>query len=610
MNGTTLGTIVKTYDYTDEAGALLYQTVRYEPKNFRQRRPDGKDAWIWKLDGVRLVLYRLPELITAVAAGDPIIIVEGEKDADALHAKDCVATCNPMGAGKWRPDYVPFLRGAEVVIVADKDADGMGLKHAREVAASLRGVAKSVRIVEAKIGKDAHDHLSAGHTVEEFVEVKLEGEELSGDTPPAPAEEVVVGAPERAQGVDQLHQEASNEGEGREEPEVERDPKHEAESPPSLEAVLSDRFAVASVSVFFDGDKLRPAPRRDWVVPELVEAEKPGVISSRGGVGKSYLSLGLGVKLAVGEDPLGGGDALDPVSVVIVTREDSRAEVHRRFEAILNTYYPGGLDERRRALLGEHLHVVDLVGVKGATFGDSLLRALRAKTRALGKIRLLLLDPTAKLWPKDWPSIISTEGAAQLISFLDESVDATNGAAVLAVHHWNKAAAREGVGGAGASTGSQQIEDLARLVLNLTLLDVDKVEGYGLDPDVGRGYVELSVAKSNAPTLQRPLIYQRTEHGVLLPIPALSKNDIDDERVLRLLEAAGEPLDRDTWRSRCKDTEPSIPRDRADAARGRLIRRGLVTSTGSTGKKGEKVMFQPTETAPRRNTERFQGVRL
>src|SRR5262245_35582340 len=30
-----------TYDYLDEKGALLYEVVRFVPKEFRQRRPDG-----------------------------------------------------------------------------------------------------------------------------------------------------------------------------------------------------------------------------------------------------------------------------------------------------------------------------------------------------------------------------------------------------------------------------------------------------------------------------------------------------------------------------------------------------------------------------------------
>src|SRR5262245_63486625 len=56
------GRIVAAYDYTDDEGELLYQVVRLEPKDFRQRRPDGKDGWTWSA-GERRVLYRLPELV-------------------------------------------------------------------------------------------------------------------------------------------------------------------------------------------------------------------------------------------------------------------------------------------------------------------------------------------------------------------------------------------------------------------------------------------------------------------------------------------------------------------------------------------------------------------
>ena len=48
--------IVATYNYHDHEGKLLFQTVRYEPKDFRQRRPDGSGGWIWNLTGVTLVL--------------------------------------------------------------------------------------------------------------------------------------------------------------------------------------------------------------------------------------------------------------------------------------------------------------------------------------------------------------------------------------------------------------------------------------------------------------------------------------------------------------------------------------------------------------------------
>jgi hypothetical protein len=41
--------IVATYDYTDASGNLLFQVCRFEPKDFRQRQPDGNGGWVWKM---------------------------------------------------------------------------------------------------------------------------------------------------------------------------------------------------------------------------------------------------------------------------------------------------------------------------------------------------------------------------------------------------------------------------------------------------------------------------------------------------------------------------------------------------------------------------------
>lgn len=159
--------IVATYDYTDENGELLYQAVRREPKGFQQRRPNGRGGWEWKLGSTRRVLYRLPEVVAAAAAGNRIYVCEGEKDVEAVRAAGHVATCNPMGACKWRAEYADHLDGAEVLIVEDQDDEGR--KHAQQVLESLTGRAASVSIVRPAAGKDAADHLAAGHTVDEFV---------------------------------------------------------------------------------------------------------------------------------------------------------------------------------------------------------------------------------------------------------------------------------------------------------------------------------------------------------------------------------------------------------------------------------------------------------
>ena len=121
--------IVAIYDYTDEAGTRLFQTVRYEPKDFRQRRPDGRGGWIWNIQETRRVLFRLPAVLDAVRRGETIYVVEGEKDVLAFEEADAVATCNPGGAGKWRSEHTEMLRGAKRVVVV-ADTDGPGRKHA------------------------------------------------------------------------------------------------------------------------------------------------------------------------------------------------------------------------------------------------------------------------------------------------------------------------------------------------------------------------------------------------------------------------------------------------------------------------------------------------
>ena len=51
----TRKTIERTYDYQDSNGKVLFQVVRFVPKSFAQRHPDGNGGWIWGLKGVKPV---------------------------------------------------------------------------------------------------------------------------------------------------------------------------------------------------------------------------------------------------------------------------------------------------------------------------------------------------------------------------------------------------------------------------------------------------------------------------------------------------------------------------------------------------------------------------
>ena len=166
--------IVATYDYTDADGKLAYQVVRYAPKDFRQRRPDGT-GWSWSLAGVERVPYRLPELVAAPADAT-VYIVEGEKDADRLAALGLVATCNAGGAGKWHPSFAAHLAGRSVVILPDNDNPGR--HHAEQVREALAPFAQ-VRILELPElpdKGDVSDWLAAGGTVEALQALALDAQ--------------------------------------------------------------------------------------------------------------------------------------------------------------------------------------------------------------------------------------------------------------------------------------------------------------------------------------------------------------------------------------------------------------------------------------------------
>lgn len=173
---TTRRQIVARYPYRDEHGQLLYEAVRFAPKGFSQRQPDGQGGWISDLAGTRRVLYRLPELLTSGSRW--VFVVEGEKDADRLAGLKLVATTAAMGASApWLSEYTAVLAGRHVAILPDNDEAGS--KHAQKIAAAIHDTAASVRVVvlpglPAK--GDVSDWLDNGSTRSELERLIREAE--------------------------------------------------------------------------------------------------------------------------------------------------------------------------------------------------------------------------------------------------------------------------------------------------------------------------------------------------------------------------------------------------------------------------------------------------
>jgi hypothetical protein len=174
------GRVVAAFDYTDTDGVLLYQVLKYvEPKNFRQRRPDGNGGWIWNLQE-RRVLYRLPELLKHPDA--TVFVTEGEKDADRVAALDLCATT--VAAGKWTPECIAALTGRDVLILQDND--DAGFKKALAAAQALHGTAKTIRLVSLPglpDKGDVSDWLDADpHHADKFADVCFDAPEWKPET--------------------------------------------------------------------------------------------------------------------------------------------------------------------------------------------------------------------------------------------------------------------------------------------------------------------------------------------------------------------------------------------------------------------------------------------
>jgi AAA domain len=280
--------IIATYDYTDEQGTLLYQAVRYHPKGFSQRRPNGQGGWIWNLTGVRLVLFRLPQILDAVKAGRMIFAVEGEEDVKVLVKLGLDATTNPMGAKKWRPHFSEVLRGAHVVVLGDNDDDGRA--HRAQVLRSLHGKAASLKAPDLPglpVHGDIRDWLKAGHTKEDLLTLVEQAPIIQAEDFP------------------------SDEGEHQEHDEDEENPWRHIKDAPTFLA--------------------EPSPEFEGLAKDLLAPGAITMLAAPRGLGKTHLGHALGVALATGGRFR--GQPVKPVRVLLLDRDNPEYLIKERLKA-------------------------------------------------------------------------------------------------------------------------------------------------------------------------------------------------------------------------------------------------------------------------------------
>lgn len=177
---------IAVYEYRDAQGAVVFEKLRYEGKKFMQRRRT-EGGYVWKLDGVKKPLYRLPEVLTA----NELIVCEGEKDTDKLtgaiaalnlNGARVAVTCNFGGAGQWDDEYNAFFAGKKVIVLPDNDE--VGQQHAERIAAALYPLAAGVKVVKLS-GLERHGDVSdylAAHPVGDLLDEAIKAPAWSPST--------------------------------------------------------------------------------------------------------------------------------------------------------------------------------------------------------------------------------------------------------------------------------------------------------------------------------------------------------------------------------------------------------------------------------------------
>jgi AAA domain len=370
--------LVCSYDYTDLNHELLYQVRRYEPKTFKQRRPDGKGGWITQkvFEGVSRVPYRYPELMAEMAAypDAPIFITEGEKDCDNVRALGLFATC--VAGSVWTPEIAAVLKGRDIIYLADNDK--VGREKADKAGRALHGVAKSVRIAS-------------------FTDLPEKGDVSDW---------------------------------------IALDPGHDADALGArcLDAPLFDPkpAAEAPFEVFWHGVNYGRI-ERPWLVKEMIPEQGTGLLSGQWGTGKSFVALDLAGSVMTSPDF--AGRRIDRRGGVLLIAAEGAGEVSIRLNNMVDhKLKPNALEKLPFAWIEDVPDLKDEDSYKRlVTVALSIAAKIKADFDA--ELVLIIIDTLAAA-----ASFKDANDAAEGQLVMNRLVDLgrKTGAYVLAVDHFGK----------------------------------------------------------------------------------------------------------------------------------------------------------------------------
>ena len=520
----------KAYSYYDENGELRYQVLRFEPRRFQQRQPAG-ESWVYNMDGIEPLPYRLPDIIKNPEA--PIFIVEGEKCADTLARHGLVATTSHGGAGKWRDPLNKFFEGRRVIVLPDNDEPGK--RHADVVIQKLWGVAAEIKRVELQglpPKGDVVDWFNSGRDLSAFKQAVKVSPKIE-KAPEIISQENGKDFSEANGVLSQQNDETPLAGEGLQGPKSD----------------FPDLFPILSLS------DLMALPPVDWAVENLLTRQGLGILYAPPGVGKTFFALDLALSIARGV-PFHGLPTTQ--GRVLYIAGEGAAGLGKRVKAL--RYARGWREDAPLYILP--------ASVAFANDGD-IERLLRTIDAIGENFSLVVVDTVARAL------LGHEENSADSMGLFIAACDAIKthtGGALLGIHHAGKDSARGMRGSSALLGGSDSVLKLSQEYGLLTCEIEKQKDAEQIEPLRFRMVQRALIGESS-------IVLERVEVEGKAKI-RLTPSQYHALRILTntIIDAQAQKVLSTVWHDAHKRDAPDETAQARSAARNALQKRGLVVT--------------------------------
>ncbi len=366
-----------SWNYYDENNRLIVIVYRYDPPlEKKQFKPFDVKKQRFKEPEIR-PLYNIPGILRS----DKVVLVEGEKCAEALIEKGITATTAMFGANAPidRTDWTP-LKGKHIIIWPDNDEAGN--KYAKNAEKKLLelGVASlaTLRVPPDKLRSwDAADAVQENIDIFDFIEKN--------------SRKIII------------------------------------KSPLDIFSWSVERF-------------VGPVPKQRFLVEGLFPLGVTSILAAMGDTGKGMLLLDLALKVASSIDQVCGfgPPVTEHGSVVVFSAEDDTNEIHRRLERLdpkcERLKYKDRLFIVPLPNIGGSFTILKNVRGKVVEISPEFESIMKQLSR-IKDLKLIIFDPLASFIHAD---LNADPAVGDYLMCLLSDLACSTGASIITAHHMRK----------------------------------------------------------------------------------------------------------------------------------------------------------------------------